>query len=41
MKKKDCSIVTAQDVASWCNRVGISFENFVKKNWIPKIFTKQ
>ena len=31
MKKKDCSIVTAEDVASWCNRVGISFENFVKK----------
>lgn len=31
MKKKDCSIINAEDVASWCNRVGISFENFVKK----------
>lgn len=31
MKQENYSIINAEDVASWCNRVGISFENFVKK----------
>lgn len=30
MKSADCSIVTAEDVASWCNRTGVLFETFVK-----------
>ena len=31
MKQEGFSIINAEDVASWCNRIGISFEGFVKK----------